>query len=227
MNLLWFVLIGLAIFFSLFLGGRKYRGTALYALAIGGIVNANFFHAGNYPIDIFGLDFGIDSIIYTVFVFCVIVMYFEGGRRSAYILMFSSVIAILFSALIQLLSTLLSIGASSLAWAIFGDFVISALASVIAVTAMLEILHKLKIKNSYVCTVLGILITSVLNSAIYYPLSTLINGMPDNIVMLLTTSFSGKAMAMVMAVLTLYVLNTINARQSGDNRSRGADDDGA
>ena len=70
MNLLYFILFGLFIFLCSLIGGKKYRSTTLYALAIGGAVNANFFHAGFYPIDIFGLSFGIDSIIYSLFIFC-------------------------------------------------------------------------------------------------------------------------------------------------------------
>ena len=207
MNFIYFLIFSILIFLSLLFGGKKFRSTALYALAIGGVVNANFFHAGNYPIDCFGLPFGIDSIIYTLFVFCVIIMFFESGKRQAYLLSFSSIIAIMFSALMQLVSDLLSNGSSIYVWNSFLNFTISSVASVIAVVIMLEILDKIKNKtNNYVLLVVGILIATIIDTLIYYPLSMLIYGMPSNILILLLTSFIGKIIALLCALLTLFLL---------------------
>lgn len=196
---------------TILIGYKKFRSTTLYALAIGGVVNANFFHAGNYPIDCFGLPFGIDSIIYTLFAFCVILMFFNEGKGSAYLLAFSSIIAIFFSALMQLIADLLSQGSSIAVWNTFFTFCVSILASIIGVIVMLEILNKIKSKfNQYILSLFGILIISIINTAIYSPLSTLINGTPANIGTLLLTSIIGKLFALIISLLVLWIINKIN-----------------
>ncbi len=218
MNLLWFCLFGQLIFLSLLLGMKKYRSTVLYTLAIGGVVNANFFHAGNYPIEIFGLNFGIDSIIYTLFIFCVVVMFIESGKREAYILAISGILAILFSAVMQLISDLLSNGSSWEVWSVFVGFVLSIIASIGAIVVMLEVLGKLKNKSHYILTVVGIFIATVINSVIYYPLSLLLGGMPENMGELLLSSFVGKTFALVFAVVTLLMLRIMDKKMSRRNQ---------
>ncbi len=219
MNFVLFILIGIAIFMSVLLGGRRYRSTALYALAIGGVVNANFFHAGNYPIDCFGLPFGIDSLIYTLFVFCIVVMFLKIGKKSAYLLMVSSVIAILISAIIQILTQLLSTGTGWAEWSAFLGFVVSSFASIFAITVMLEVLNPFRKKlNQYVLLIIGIILATTVNSAIYYPLSILITGEITNIGMLLLTSFIGKAIAMLISIPTLCFINLIDSQ--GNKRKK-------
>lgn len=216
MNLLWFMLGGIVVFFSIFLGGKKYRSTALYALAIGGVVNTNFFNAGYYPINIFGLSFGIDSLLYSLFVFCVIVMFFLQGKKDAYVLMFSSVIAIIFSSLMQLMASLLTDGSSRAVWITFLNFFITAVATVIAISVMLEILERIKQKNVYLVTIIGMIIAMVLNSGIYFPLVLHINGTPNNIGILLLSSFIGKIYATLLSLLTLFLLNIIDKNRKTD-----------
>ena len=217
MNALWFILIGISIFLCVLIGGKKYRSTALYALAIGGIVNANFFNATTTPIDIFGLPFGIDSIIYTLFVFCVIVMQLTSGKREAYILTVSSVVAIIISAVIQLLATLLSTGSSTEVWTTFLGFIISAFASLVAMVVMVELIAKLKNKNCYLVTIIALVAAIIINSGIYYPLSMLACGMPANIGTLLLTSIIGKFFAMGISLLILFIIRKIDGKSSSNS----------
>lgn len=211
MNFIYFIIFAILIFMSTLIGYKKFRSTTLYALAIGGIVNANFFHAVNYPINCFGLSFGIDSVIYTLFVFCVIVMLIKEDKKSAYLLAFSSIIAIMFSAIMQLVSDLLSIGSSYQVWATFLTFLVSSLASVVAVIVMLEILDRLKDKlNNYLLLILGTFIATIINSIIYYPLSLLIYGIPSNIYIFLLTTTIGKVIALLCGLLTLFIINKID-----------------
>ena len=218
MNFVFFVIFSLAVFLASLVCYNKYRATTLYALAIGGVVNANFFHAGNYPINCFNLPFGIDSIIYTLFVFCVVVMFIKDGKRPAYLLAFSSIIAIMFSAVMQLVSDLLSFGSSIDVWTTFFTFCISSVASVISIVVMLEILDKIKNKtNSYVLLIVGIVIVAVLDTLIYYPLATLINGVPNNMLILLLTSILGKTLALGCGLIALFFMNKIENKKPKQN----------
>lgn len=208
MNFIYFIVFSLIVFLSLLLGGKKFRSTALYALAIGGVVNANFFHAEAFPIECFELPFGIDSIIYTLFIFCVIVMQLKQDYKSAYLLAFSSIIAIMFSAIMQLVAELFIVGSSIVVWNTFLTFIISSISSVITVIAMIEILKKLKGKCSdYVLIIIGITIATVINTGIYFPVITLLMGTPNNILSLTLASFIGKMIAMLCALLTYFLIN--------------------
>ena len=211
MNLIYFLLFSIIIFLLSLVCYEKFRSTTLYALSIGGAVNANFFHAGNYPIMCFGLPFGIDSIIYSVFAYCVILMFLKLNKREAYILTFSSVIAIMFSALMQLVADLFTISSCFSVWKTFLNFFVSSVASLIAVWIMLEILNRLKKKNinDYVLLIVGMLIVSLVNSLIYYSIATWINGTPENIFTLLLTSFIGKTIALACSIGALYLTNKI------------------
>lgn len=211
MNLIYFLLFSIIIFLLSLVCYEKFRSTTLYALSIGGAVNANFFHAGNYPIMCFDLPFGIDSIIYSVFAYCVILMFLKLNKREAYILTFSSVIAIMFSALMQLVADLFTIGSCFSVWKTFLNFFVSSVASLIAVWIMLEVLNRLKKKNinDYVLLIVGMLIVSLVNSLIYYSIATWINGTPENILTLLLTSFIGKTIALACSIGALYLTNKI------------------
>ena len=224
MTFVYYLLFSLVVFLSALIGYKKFRSTTLYALAIGGVVNANFFHGGNYPIMCFGLPFGIDSIIYTLFVFCVIVMFVKVGKKSAYTLAFSSIIAIMFSALMQFFATLLSgVGMETL-WPTFLTFCVSSVASVIAMIAVLEILSLLKNKtNSYVLLILGVVIATAINSPIYYSLAVLLNGTPANLWVLIATSVIGKIIALLCGLLTMFVINKIDNTKKQENEEEQAE----
>lgn len=211
MNFIYFILFSLIVFSLSLIAYKKFMSTTLYALAIGGIVNANFFHAGNYPINCFGLPFGIDSIIYSLFAFCVVIMFLKTNKHEAYVLSFSSIIAIMFSACMQLVANLFTHGSTAAVWKTFATFSISAAASVIAICIMIEILSKLKDKNinQYVFVLIGMLIITIINSIVYYPLATLINGTPSNIWTLLLTSLIGKIIAIGCGLLTLFFISKI------------------
>jgi hypothetical protein len=53
------------------------------------------------------------------------------------------------------------------------------------------------------------IIVSLINSAIYYTLSTWINGTPENILSLLLTSFIGKTIALICSLGALFLINKI------------------
>lgn len=211
MNLLFLIIIGILIYVSVLLGGKRFRNTALYALAIGGAVNANFFHAGNYPIDIFGLKFGLDGIIYNLFIFAIIVMLFKSNKGQAYLLSFSSIIAIMIAALFQLFADILSNGNNLNAWIVFSDFTASAFVSVIVVIIVLELLNflrnKTRLKNEYILLAIGMVIATLINTPVYYTFQSIIHGTPSNIWELILTSFLCKMLSTVISIGTLFLIN--------------------
>lgn len=210
MNLLFYVLFGIVIYCCVLIGGKRFRSTCLYALAIGGAVNANYFTARNYPIDIFGLNFGIDSIIYNLFIFCVIIMLFWKGRGQAYLLSASSIIAIIFAAVIQLISDMLSFGYSNEHWVSFFYFLTSSFSSILAVVAVIELLtylkNKAKLNNEYLLMIIGLLLATVINTPMYYLCESLIHQNVENAAGLINTSLVGKLITILFSLLGLFLL---------------------
>ena len=210
MNLIYFILFSVLTFMSLLLGYKKYHSTTLYALAIGGIVNSLFYHGGTHPIEIFGIPFGIDSIIYTLFIFCVFVMYIKEGSKNAFTLAASSIIAIMISNIFQLIANLLAYGSQTNYWLTFLLFTISSIASLIAVLVMIKFLNKFNNRyNLYLMLVCSILICSIIYSMIYYSLAVLIMGEPTNLIGLLIGSVIGKTIAILTSLFILFIIRKL------------------
>ena len=215
MNIIFIILISIVCFLAILIGGKKYRTTTLYALAIGGAVNSNFFHSQAYPINCFGLSFGIDSVIYALFIFCIIVMFLQYGKSQAYTLLISSVVAIAISATFQLLAELLSNGSTHECWLEFSDFIISAITTLIITSLMIEIISKLKEKgmNSYFIIAIGSLFSIIINTVIYYGILTLLKGSTNTLLTLILTSYIGKAIGLACSLLAYYLLTKYDNRK--------------
>ena len=214
MEWLYFLIFSVVMFLLPLIGYRKYSGVTLYALAIGGVVNANYYHAMVFEINIFGLPFGIDSVIYTLFIFCVVVWYIIEGLKGAISITISSVAAIIIAAVIQLSGDLISDGSSVAEWQTFGIFMITSVAIVVAIAVMLYVFEKIKGKvNHYVLLIIGIIIASLLNTAIYYPFMILITGHNSNdILPLLNASYLGKSLSLIISLGTLYIMKCIDKK---------------
>ncbi len=194
------------------IGYKKYQHTTLYALAIGGVVNANYFNGISTPIECFGLPFGIDSMIYTLFVFCVMVVLLQDGKKSAYLITVSSIIAIVFSAVMELIAKLFTYGSSVEIWCSFLTFMISAFASIVAVFITIEIIHRVKKNHSpYLCMTLGIGLVTLLDSVIYYPLVSLVS-YTENLWLCAMASLMGKAIALIYSLITLKLLFMLKSK---------------
>lgn len=226
MNLLWFSLFGISMFMCTLIGFKKYHNTTLYALAIGGVVNSNLLTAYTYPIDIFGLSFGIDSIIYTLFVYCVVLMYLKEGKKSAYLLGISSIIAIMFSALMQFVGDSLSDKVISFdTLNTFGYFIIASFSSLVAIICMLEALDRFKkfklFNNPYVVSIVGIIICTFVNFSIYYGTIVLFIGRTGTYLWeLLLTSYLGKTYALLCSIIALYFYFKIKKRNESKEIKR-------
>lgn len=214
MNAILFIVLSIVLFLCSLIGYNRFRITTLYALAIGGAVNANFYHAYSYPVVILGLPFGVDSIIYTLFVFCILVMLLKDGKKAAYNLAISSLVAIVISAIIDLISHLLSNGYSTEIIYTFLRFIFSVIASLVALAVVIELITKLRKKmNNYLLLIIGIFVASIINTAIYFPLSGIVATIPTNVSILIFTSFLGKMVSIAVGLLTYYFMNLIEKRK--------------
>ena len=98
MSGIWFYLIFLvSIFFILGVALKIFPKDASFTIAIGAVIGANIYNSSAYPIEIGGLVFGIDSIVYTIFAFCLLFMYIFYGKKDMKVVLYTSMFSIFFT----------------------------------------------------------------------------------------------------------------------------------
>lgn len=213
-NLIFFILFAVIVFFCSLIGYKKYFSVALYALAIGGVVNSMYFGFNDFPINIFNLNFGIDSIIYSLFLFAVLMMFFETGKKNAIMLTVSSVLAILFAAHMELFAKIFSDNISMEMWQRYWSFIFTFIASLGASICMIYIVSILKNKtkiNEYLLLIIGMGIGSFINTTIFYGLNGFIQDLTlTQIGISLASSYIGKALSILVGLLVLFVKKIID-----------------
>lgn len=202
----WFVLAVLGFVFITLV--RKWHDYAiLFTIAIGFAINANIFHALSAPIYWGSLIFSIDSILYTGFMFCVVICANEYGIRKAKILTSSAIAAILLSAVIEFLAKISTTsGFAPEYFTTMCGYVFSAVGTFLGVWLMLYVFEKLKAKNLniYVNMIVCILIASIINSSVFYGFTLLINSI-ENFANIIVGSYIGKIFCIILCLLSYYV----------------------
>ena len=202
----WFVLAFLGFAFVTLI--RKWHDYAmLYTIAIGFAINANIFNAFSAPIMCGELVFAIDSVLYTGFMFCVIVCAIEYGVRNAKILTSSTIAAILLSAMIELLAKISSNGYQSAYLISFLSYFFSAVGTFAGVWLMLFVYEKLKNKNvsNYLSIAICILISSIVNSTIFYAFTILSTNDIENLLYVLIGSYIGKFICIGLFLFSFFI----------------------
>ena len=216
MNLLYLVLLAIVVFLATLIcfERKSVWSTIIAALGIGGIVNANFFNASDYPIDVFGWDFGIDSIIFTLFIFTVILKFLYQGKKEAYIFTFSAVAAVMFAAVYEVVAKAFTVGHSEEIWRHFGGFIISIVATIAACSAIIEIMDLLRKKSKihdFWSVLIGLIVATLVNSTIYYGLYSVVTN-TELVIELVYTSYFGKLIAIAFAMMSFGFMKLIERR---------------
>lgn len=212
MKILFLFALSLVLYVIFCLFYNRFKKDLIYVLAIGGAVNSNIFNINDFPIYIGNLTFGVDSIIYTLFVFCIVFSYFSYGKKEAQNLTFTSIASILVGAIIQLLASWASFGFGNELIITFSSFLISIFATLVAINLMILFLEKLKNINKYVLCALAIILASLINSVIYFGLTAIISNLGENFVSSLFGSYLGKLIAIVFSVISFIIISTLEKK---------------
>jgi uncharacterized PurR-regulated membrane protein YhhQ (DUF165 family) len=217
MNLLYYTLAAFIAFFATLIAfdKKKIWGTILSGLGVAGVVNANFFHAIDYPIDIFGWNFGFDAIIFTLYIFTLILTLMYYGKKQATIYTFSGSIAVLLAGIIELCAVSFSTGHQEEAWRKFGGFVISVIATIAAGLVIITVIEAIKKRHKVHdmwLMIIGIVLATLVNSTIYYSIAPFINGAGFDWHIIITSYF-GKTIALGVAILVFGVMKLIEKHQ--------------
>lgn len=202
----WFVLSFISFAF-ITLVRKRHDYAMLYTIAIGFAINANIFNASTVPIFAGEIVFSIDSILYTGFMYCVIVCANEYGIRNAKILTSSTIAAILISATIELLAKISSTGFQQVYLINYLSYFFSAVGTFAGVWLMLFVFVKLKNRqcNIYLNFIACIIISSIINSSIFYIFTRLTAEDVSKLPYMLLGSYLGKFFCILLCLISFYI----------------------
>ena len=206
---LWFLaLLGIVFFALLTLCRRWYDYAILFTFAIGFAVNANIYNSISTPVHFYKLIFAIDSILYTGFTFTVIICAKEYGVKKGKILTSSAIAAVLLSALIELCASISSFGYDIEFIKTFFGYIFSAIGTFIGIWVMLFVFEKIEKKNIniYLIMFICVLLSSIINSTIYYSYYLIAYQNTTNFLYLLLGSYIGKLYAIALGLIS-YAIN--------------------
>lgn len=188
---------------------RFFPKDATFTIAIGAVIGANIYSALAYPINIFGLTFGIDSIVYTLFLFCLLLMHEIYGKKNMRVVLYTALFSIFFTAFLFFMGNLSQSGFSSALMMNFLSYIFSIIATLCAAWVMIWLYDKFKTAglNIYLNFLIVILLASLVNTMIYFGLSVLFTGLVvENFMALLAGSYIGKFVAS-MCCLAVFALH--------------------
>ena len=180
----------------------------LLAVAIGCACCANLYTPLTYPIPFGPFVFSIEIVLYTLYMYTIMIRILDYGYTSAKTMTFTSVAAIVISAFIELVAFLTRDGFTGEVFKNFSYYLFSAIGSIIGVWIMVLITIHLRKKNvsSYIIIPLGLIAASLIHAFFYYGWIALINLRID-----LYTRYAifgtmmGKTVCIALAVLCYFI----------------------
>ena len=219
MDFLFLVLTAVLVFVILIVSNRFWGKDALFVVGIGCAIGSNIYNVGDYGIVIGNLVFGIDSVIYTVFVFVVLLCLKNYDGKSAFTLLYSAMGSIMLSALLVFIASWASAGfASNLIWG-FVSYLISVIATFAALFTTIKLFKYFEGKNLnvYLNFLINVLIASVINSLIYFGAVAIISGFEENFLGQLGASYIGKLMSTAFSLLTYFICTKLPYKKIDEN----------
>ena len=219
MDFLFLVLTAVLVFVILIVSNRFWGKDALFVVGIGCAIGSNIYNVGDYGIVIGNLVFGIDSVIYTVFVFVVLLCLKNYDEKSAFTLLYSAMGSIMLSALLVFIASWASAGfASNLIWG-FVSYLISVIATFAALFTTIKLFKYFEGKNLnvYLNFLINVLIASFINSLIYFGAVAIISGFEENFLGQLGASYIGKLMSTAFSLLTYFICTKLPYKKIDEN----------
>lgn len=219
MDFLFLVLTAVLVFAILIVSNRFWGKDALFVVGIGCAIGSNIYNVGDYGIVIGNLVFGIDSVIYTVFVFVVLLCLKNYDEKSAFTLLYSAMGSIMLSALLVFIASWASAGfASNLIWG-FVSYLISVIATFAALFTTIKLFKYFEGKNLnvYLNFLINVLIASFINSLIYFGAVAIISGFEENFLGQLGASYIGKLMSTAFSLLTYFICTKLPYKKIDEN----------
>ena len=142
----------------------------LLAVAIGCAVNANIFNPYTAPIVVGPFTFSIEIVLYTLFMYTIIVRILDYSYKDAKTMTFTSIAAILISAFIELVAFLMTQGDVWQAFKSFAIYLFSSIGTIVGVWIMvlITILCRKKNVSPYLIIPFAIIPASIIHAIFFY-----------------------------------------------------------
>lgn len=160
-----FVSFGLTTLFR-----RRIDVPTLIAVAIGAAVNANLYTTVNNPIPVGNFVFSMEMILSTLFTYTIIVRILDYGYKEARNMTFTTIAAIIISAVIEFAASCAFNGYSIETLKTFSYYVFSCIGTIIGVWVMISITINCRKRNlsSYLIIPFALIPCSIIHSLFYY-----------------------------------------------------------
>ena len=180
----------------------------LLAVAIGCAVNANIFNPLTAPIPVGDLVFSIEIVLYTLFMYTLIIRILDYGYKDAKRMTFTSVAAIIISAFIELVAVLMRDGFSDVAFKAFSYYLFSSVGTILGAWLMVWITIMCRKKNitPYLIIPFAIIASSIVHAIIYYGGIALVEWKFDiyTVQAILGTTI-GKSVCILLSILCYFI----------------------
>ena len=180
----------------------------LLAVAIGCAVNANIFNPITYPIAIGPFIFSIEIILYTLFMYTIVVRILDYGYKAAKTMTLTSIAAIIISAIIEFVALVSYKGFAVETVKSFSFYLLSSVGTIIGVWVMISFTIQLRKKNvnCYIIIPLAIITSGLIHSIIYYGGMALIEwNINDNALAMILGSIIGKSVCIGLSVFCYFI----------------------
>lgn len=206
------LIIFIVLVFVIFIIAREvFDNNALFSIGIGAIIASNIYNVGSYPIVIEPFTFGLDSVIYTLYIFCGLLTYIDYGKKDFNLFLYSSVGAVLLTAFFSFWGNFSQVGITDdIIWTVF-SYINSVIGTLLAMWVMIWLYDYIRNKkrwNGFLCIALSLIVASIINSFIYFGLTFLYQGnLGDAFVSSLIGSYIGKGVATIVCLGCYYIGN--------------------
>ena len=180
----------------------------LLAVAIGCAVNANIFNPINYPIALGYFTFSFETVLYTLFMYTIVIRILDYGYKDAKRMTFTSIAAIVISAFIELLAMLANETEPGAAFKAFSIYLFSSIGTIFGVWVMIVITIHCRKKNitPYLIIPFAIIASCLVHAVFYYGGIYLIEWKRGIYSLSLAVSaLVGKGACIVLAVLCYFI----------------------
>lgn len=180
----------------------------LIAVAIGCAVNANIFNPITAPVPLGSLTFSIEIVLYTLFMYTIVIRILDYGYKAAKTMTFTSIAAILISAFIELVANLATKGFTAESFKLFSYYLFSSVGTIIGVWVMIWITIKCREKNvsCYLIIPFAIIASSLIHAVFFYGGISLVEWQFDLYKLnAFIATLIGKAVCIALSVLCYFI----------------------
>lgn len=187
----------------------------LIAVAIGCAVNANIFNPltnASASAQVGDLVFSIEIVLYTLFMYTLVVRILDYGYKEAKRMTFTSVAAIIISAIIELVAYLMASGFKAETFKNFSYYLFSVVGTIVGAWLMVWITIQCRKKNisPYLIIPFAIIASSLVHAVIYYGGISLVEWNFESYSLYSAIgTMIGKVICVLLSILCYFINKTI------------------